>query len=190
MRVFLDVETTAITNLLPDRIFLIVCKDDKQITYFKEDELDKFSSYIGRYDEFVGHNIIGFDAPVIKKIIGVDLHEKGKVIDTLVLSRLFDPVREGGHSLKSFGERLKFGKLDFKDFSEYSDEMLEYCIRDVELTERVLGYLIKHNPDFSREAIRLEHDIARIITQQENNGFLFDVTKADLLLGKLREKKN
>ena len=35
MRVFLDVETTAITNLLPDRIFLIVCKDDKQITYFK-----------------------------------------------------------------------------------------------------------------------------------------------------------
>ena len=190
MRVFLDVDTTAITNLLPDRIFLIVCKDDKQITYFKEDELDKFSSYIGRYDEFVGHNIIGFDAPVIKKIIGVDLHEKGKVIDTLVLSRLFDPVREGGHSLKSFGERLKFGKLDFKDFSEYSDEMLEYCIRDVELTERVLGYLIKHNPDFSREAIRLEHDIARIITQQENNGFLFDVTKADLLLGKLREKIN
>ena len=190
MRVFLDVETTAITNLLPDRIFLIVCKDDKQITYFKEDELDKFSSYIGRYDEFVGHNIIGFDAPVIKKIIGVDLHEKGKVIDTLVLSRLFDPVREGGHSLKSFGERLKFGKLNFKDFSEYSDEMLEYCIRDVELTERVLGYLIKYNPDFSREAIRLEHDIARIITQQENNGFLFDVVKADLLLGKLREKIN
>ena len=46
MRVFLDVETTAITNLLPDRIFLIVCKDDKQITYFKEDELDKFGSYI------------------------------------------------------------------------------------------------------------------------------------------------
>ena len=190
MRVFLDVETTAITNLLPDRIFLIVCKDDNRITYFKEDELDKFGAYIDRYDEFVGHNIIGFDAPVIKKIIGIDLHEKGKVIDTLVLSRLFDPVREGGHSLKSFGERLKFGKLDFKDFSEYSDEMLEYCIRDVELTERVLGYLIKHNPDFSREAIRLEHDIARIITQQENNGFLFDVTKADLLLGKLREKIN
>ncbi len=190
MRVFLDVETTVITDILPDRIFLIVCKDDKQITYFKEDELDKFGAYIDRYDEFVGHNIIGFDAPVIKKIIGIDLHDKGKVIDTLVLSRLFNPSREGGHSLKSFGERLKFGKLDFKNFSEYSDEMLEYCIRDVELTERVLGYLIKHNPDFSREAIRLEHDIARIITRQENNGFLFDVVKADLLLGKLREKIN
>lgn len=190
MRVFLDVETTVITDILPDRIFLIVCKDDNRITYFKEDELDKFGAYIDRYDEFVGHNIIGFDAPVIKKIIGIDLHDKGKVIDTLVLSRLFDPSREGGHSLKSFGERLKFGKLDFKNFSEYSDEMLEYCIRDVELTERVLGYLIKHNPDFSREAIRLEHDIARIITRQENNGFLFDVAKADLLLGKLREKIN
>ena len=191
MRVFLDVETTHIVNnRLPDRIFLIVCKSEKGITYFRENEMDKFVSYIDNYNEFVGHNIIGFDAPVIKKIVNIDLHDKGKVIDTLVLSRLFDPVREGGHSLKSFGERLKFDKLDFKDFSEYSDEMLEYCIRDVELTEKVLGYLIKHNPDFSREAIRLEHDTSRIITQQENNGFLFDVTKAELLLGKLREKIN
>ena len=191
MRVFLDVETTHIVNnRLPDRIFLIVCKSEKGITYFRENEMDKFVSYIDNYNEFVGHNIIGFDAPVIKKIVNIDLHDKGKVIDTLVLSRLFDPVREGGHSLKSFGERLKFGKLDFKDFSEYSDEMLEYCIRDVELTEKVLGYLIRYNPDFSREAIRLEHETSRIITQQENNGFLFDVTKADLLLGKLREKIN
>ena len=137
MRVFLDVETTHIVNnRLPDRIFLIVCKSEKGITYFRENEMDKFVSYIDNYNEFVGHNIIGFDGPVIKKIVNIDLHDKGKVIDTLVLSRLFDPVREGGHSLKSFGERLKFDKLDFKDFSEYSDEMLEYCIRDVELTEK------------------------------------------------------
>ena len=190
-RVFLDVETTEIiAGSLPEKIFLIVCKDDKGITYFKENDFDKFVNYINNCNEFVGHNIIGFDAPVIKKIIGVDLHKIGKVIDTLVLSRLFDPVREGGHSLKSFGERLRFGKLDFKDFSEYSDEMLEYCIRDVELTEKVLAYLIKGSPDFSSEAIRIEHEISRIIAQQENNGFLFDLMKADLLLGKLREKIN
>ena len=190
-RVFLDVETTEIiAGSLPEKIFLIVCKDDKGITYFKENDFDKFVNYINNCNEFVGHNIIGFDAPVIKKIIGVDLHKIGKVIDTLVLSRLFDPVREGGHSLKSFGERLRFGKLDFKDFSEYSDEMLEYCIRDVELTEKVLAYLIKGSPDFSSEAIRIEHEISRIIAQQENNGFLFDLMKADLLLGKLKEKIN
>jgi|TARA_B100001250_G_scaffold364425_1_gene344476 DNA polymerase I-like protein with 3'-5' exonuclease and polymerase domains len=190
-RVFLDVETTEIiAGTLPEKIFLIVCKDDKGITYFKENDFDKFTSYINSCDEFVGHNIIGFDAPVIKKVIGVDLHKTGKVIDTLVLSRLFDPVRDGGHSLKSFGERLRFGKLDFKDFSEYSDEMLEYCIRDVELTEKVLAYLIKGSPDFSSEAIRIEHEISRIIAQQENNGFLFDLMKADLLLGKLKEKIN
>ena len=184
MRVFLDVETTVITDILPDRIFLIVCKDDKQITYFKEDELDKFGTYIDKYDEFVGHNIIGFDAPVIKTIIGLDLHDKGKVIDTLVLSRLFNPSREGGHSLKSFGERLKFGKLDFKNFSEYSDEMLEYCIRDVEIKERVLGYLIKNSPDYSSEASRIEHDIARIIKRKENKGLLVEVVKADIWIGK------
>ena len=88
-RVFLDVETTEIiAGSLPEKIFLIVCKDDKGITYFKENDFDKFVNYINNCNEFVGHNIIGFDAPVIKKIIGVDLHKIGKVIDTLVLSRL------------------------------------------------------------------------------------------------------
>ena len=53
-----------------------------------------------------------------------------------------------------------------------------------------MDYLIKGSPDFSSEAIRIENEISRIIAQQENNGFLFDLMKADLLLGKLKEKIN
>ena len=53
------------------------------------------------YKEFIGHNIIGFDAQLLK-VLGVDLFKIGKVTDTLILSRLFKPVREGGHSLRAF----------------------------------------------------------------------------------------
>ena len=192
-RLFLDIETPMITGgSLPNKIFLIVGKDaeSKEIFSFTEDKLEDFKTLVSNYDEFVGHNIIGFDAPVIHKVLAIDLHQQGKVIDTLVLSRLFNPVREGGHSLKSWGDALRFDKLDFKDFSQYSDEMLTYCVRDVEVTEKVLTYLIRKYPDFSKEAIRLEHDVSRIITQQERNGFLFDMGNAHLLLGKLREKIN
>ncbi len=192
-RLFLDIETPMITGgTLPDKIFLIVCKDteSKQLFTFTDDKFDEFKTLVSSYDEFVGHNIIGFDAPVIHKVLAIDLHQEGKVIDTLILSRLFNPVREGGHSLKSWGETLRFDKLDFKDFSTYSDEMLTYCIRDVEVTEKVLTYLIRRYPDFSKDAIRLEHDVSRIITQQERNGFLFDLGNAHLLLGQLREKIN
>ncbi len=192
-RLFLDIETPMITGgTLPDKIFLIVCKDteSKQLFTFTDDKFDEFKTLVSSYDEFVGHNIIGFDAPVIHKVLAIDLHQEGKVIDTLILSRLFNPVREGGHSLKSWGETLRFDKLDFKDFSAYSDEMLTYCIRDVEVTEKVLTYLIRRYPDFSKDAIRLEHDVSRIITQQERNGFLFDLGNAHLLLGQLREKIN
>ncbi len=192
-RLFLDIETPMITGgILPDKIFLIVCKDteSKQLFTFTDDKFDEFKTLVSSYDEFVGHNIIGFDAPVIHKVLAIDLHQEGKVIDTLILSRLFNPVREGGHSLKSWGETLRFDKLDFKDFSAYSDEMLTYCIRDVEVTEKVLTYLIRRYPDFSKDAIRLEHDVSRIITQQERNGFLFDLGNAHLLLGQLREKIN
>ena len=177
-RLFLDIETPMITGgILPNKIFLIVGKDaeSKEIFSFTEDKLEDFKTLVSSYDEFVGHNIIGFDAPVINKVLAIDLHQQGKVIDTLILSRLFNPVREGGHSLKSWGDALRFDKLDFKDFSQYSDEMLTYCVRDVEVTEKVLTYLIRKYPDFSKEAIRLEHDVSRIITQQERNGFLFDM---------------
>ena len=60
-RVFLDVETTEIiAGTLPEKIFLIVCKDDKGIRYFKENDFDKFTSYINTCYELLGHKIICF----------------------------------------------------------------------------------------------------------------------------------
>ena len=55
-----------------------------------------------RLTVLIGHNILGYDIPVINKLYDVDL-SRNNIKDTLVMSRLFNPVRENGHSLKTWG---------------------------------------------------------------------------------------
>ena len=138
-------------------------------------------------DKLIGHNIIGFDIPVINKLTGVDLSSK-KLVDTLVLSRLFNPVREGNHGLESWGFRLDMPKGDFKDFSNLSREMITYCERDVLLNKRVYDALSKEKHGFSRDSIDLEQNIAGILNKQREKGFLLDVKFASLLLATLKDK--
>ena len=127
-KLFLDIETTEIIKgKLPTTIWCMVAICDKgNIVHYTPDNLHQFKTDASNYSEFIGHNIIGFDGPVIKKVLGVDLFKLGKVTDTLILSRLFNPVREGGHSLKAFGEKFGYHKLDFNDFTKFSQEMITY----------------------------------------------------------------
>ena len=67
----------------------------------------------------VGHNIISFDLPTIKKLYP-DWEYSGKVLDTLIISKLANPnlmlgdanrkrlppKLKGSHSLKAWGYRL------------------------------------------------------------------------------------
>ena len=90
----------------------------------------------------IGHNIIGFDAPVLENVWGIHIPIH-ILIDTLVLSRLYSPSIDGGHSLDSWGKRLGDHKIDFSDYDGgLSDEMIEYCKQDVKLTTTVYKYLI------------------------------------------------
>ncbi len=188
-KLFLDIETTLFNGTLPNKIWCLVTICDKgNIVYYTSDDIHKFQNVAVNYSEFIGHNIIGFDAPVIKNVLGVDLFKIGKVTDTIILSRLFNPVREGGHSLKAFGLKFGYKKFDFNDFTKFSQEMLKYCIRDVKLLIQVYTLLNRQGVNFSKESIELEHDVAKIITQQVSNGFLLDQEKAHLLLARLQQR--
>jgi len=188
-KLFLDIETTLFNGTLPNKIWCLVTICDKgNIVHYTSDDIHKFQNVAVNYSEFIGHNIIGFDAPVIKKVLGVDLFKIGKVTDTIILSRLFNPVREGGHSLKAFGLKFGYKKFDFNDFTKFSQEMLKYCIRDVKLLIQVYTLLNRQGVNFSKESIELEHDVAKIITQQVSNGFLLDQEKAHLLLARLQQR--
>ena len=189
-KLFLDIETTKIIKgELPSTIWCVVTICDKGNTvYYTPDNLHQFKIDASNYSEFIGHNLIGFDAPVLKKVLGIDLFKLGKVTDTLILSRLFNPVREGGHSLKAFGEKFGYHKIDFDDFTKFSQEMLTYCIRDVKLLIQIYNLLMRQSKNFSEQSIELEHKVAEIIEQQVSYGFTLDQEKAHILLARLQAK--
>jgi len=87
----------------------------------------------------VGHNVCGFDELVLKKLFNYKIKKTVKVRDTLVMSRILDYRRFGdeGHSLETWGRYLGFPKQEFNDWSQFTQEMLEYCINDVDLGEKI-----------------------------------------------------
>ena len=176
-----DIETD---DLKATKLWCIVAQDldSNEIFRFAPHQIESGLELLKSADALIGHNIIGFDIPVIKKLTGVDLSNK-KLIDTLVLSRLFNPTREGGHSLEMWGYKLNYNKIEFEDYSRYSKEMMQYCVRDVQLNTQVYHRLIQQeSKGFSKESARLEQGCSLILKEQEQNGFQFDQPKAEKLL--------
>ena len=161
--------------------------DTEHVCSYWGDKLDKGLQALQDADKLIGHNIIGFDIPVLKKLTGVDLSGK-KLIDTLVLSRLFNPVREGNHGLESWGFRLDCPKIEFNDYQTFSIDMVKYCERDVLLNKRVYDILRREAKGFGADSIKLEQETARIIAAQRKHGFLFDQKAASLLNAEVNEK--
>ena len=187
MQLVFDIETD---DLKATKIWCIVAQDvdTGQIYKYSPNNLDEGYKLLSNAETLIGHNIIGFDIPMVEKFGGVDLSHI-PVIDTLVLSRLFNPTREGGHSLETWGYKLNYKKIEFDDNLNFSKEMLDYCVRDVQLNSVVLKKLREESKGFAKDSIALEQDVAKIIKQQETNGFKFDHINAELLLADLREKK-
>ena len=185
-RLVVDIETD---SLDAKEIFCIVAKDldDDRIYTFTQKNMEYCKPLLEQSDILVMHNGVSFDAPVLKRLLGCNI-PLSKIRDTLLLSQLADPMREGGHSLAAWGEKLGFAKIEFEDFSRYSDEMLKYCIRDVELTAKVYTTLVPELKKFSPRSIKLEHQIRAIIDKQEENGFALDEPKAMQLLAKLTDE--
>ena len=186
MKLVFDIETD---DLDATKIWCICAYDlDKERMYsFGPDKITEGVELLKKADKIIGHNIIGFDIPVIHKLTSVDLSSVS-ISDTLVLSRLFSPTREGNHGLESWGYRLGFNKIDFKTFSEYSSEMLKYCENDVLLNAKVYNHLKKESKGFSKQSVELEHEVAWILARQREHGFLLDVKGASLLVAKFEEQ--
>ena len=106
-------------------------------------------------DCIAGHNVIGYDLPVIRKLTNRSKYI-GDIYDTLVLSRLYHPnlieidkKRQwrhmplqlyGRHSLEAYGYRLGEYKGDFgktSDWQEWSQEMQDYMVQDVNVTTKL-----------------------------------------------------
>ena len=118
--------------------------------------------YLEVADILVGHNIIGFDIPIIKSIYPW-FSPRGTIIDTLLLSRLYHPnlldidkkhnwnhmplQLYGRHSLEAYGYRLNEYKGNFgktTDWSDWSQEMQDYCVQDVAVNTKLCKHFEKY----------------------------------------------
>ncbi len=198
-----DIETDGLVEDCT-KVHCIVIYDiekDKMLSFTGEEKLDGLF-LLKNFSRIIGHNIISFDIPALEKIYKWQPDSKQEIIDTLVISKLVYPDRAvrdaknksidrdqyGRHSLKSWGQRLGFTKGDYTDFTEYCQEMLEYCERDVELNYKLYQKLLEAN--FSDESVQLEHEIHKICLRQTENGFPFDTRKAVKLYSILADKRN
>jgi DNA polymerase I-like protein with 3'-5' exonuclease and polymerase domains len=202
MRIALDIET----NMAHDVIHLCVTQD------IDTGEVRKWKAPTGLWDYLkdatliAAHNGISFDFPILNRLWKTQIGLR-QAYDTLVVSRLIEPTRLGGHSLEAWGETLGVKKLDYKAtwqwmmnrdeaysgecFDAPVDVLLEhYCLRDVSVLRTLFTHLeaLLLDKDFSGESVRLEHQVASIINKQEKNGFKLDTIHATCLLAELKGK--
>ena len=187
MRAIVDIETD---SLNATKVHCIVAKDiDSGRVYpFPPDLVTEFKSWAQGVKQFIMHNGLSFDAPVCNRLLGTNI-KPDQVLDTLVLSQLFYPIRDG-HSLKAWGERLGFPKGDVDTFEVYTPDMLEYCKQDVNITHQLLNEMKKEGKNFSPYSIKIEHDVRVIVNKQERNGFYLDMKKTMNLLNSQFENKS
>ena len=180
--------------------------DTNEVYTFDPTQTQEALEFMDNAKTLIGHNIIDYDLRVLKKLY--DYTYKGEVIDTLVYSRTIWPhIKEvdfklnkakhfplkliGSHSLKAWGHRLGELKGDFnsgsESFATYTPEMLDYCIQDTEVTAKLYSKIMEKN--FSKEALDLETEIHTLLIEQQQNGFPFDVPKAEALFAKLQGRK-
>ena len=182
--IYLDLEAD---GLDPTQIWCVVTRENgvSQVHTNRNTLCDALAGSVS----VCGHNLIGYDLPVLKRLWGLSVAPE-RVVDTLVLSRLFDPSKSGGHSLRNWGNELGFPKGDHSDWSCLSPEMIDYCMRDVEVTEAVHKKLVTEMSGFEHQSIDLEHKVQFIIHQQERNGWTLDQRLARELCATFKEGMN
>lgn len=151
--------------------------ETKQFGSFHEDTKEDCKAFLESQDLVVGHNIIEFDLPTLKRLWNVNVSVK-HVYDTLVMSRLADPKRPSGHSLKEWGNKLGVYKDHFEDWTHWSQEMEDYCRQDCVVCYAIYKKLQQELQGFSKLSQDLEHRSQWLLAKQHYNGFDFDMDAA------------
>jgi len=154
----------------------------------------------------IGHNICGFDIPLLERIypklmkeLKVDIVKKpGKFFDTFLFSCIRFPDIKGGHSLDAWANRLDMPvkKIAHEDWSVLSKAMLKRCVADVAITRELQIHMTK-TAKFDqgkderisfKKPLKLEQQVAYIHAQQTIRGVRFNVKKGVALFDLLKKR--
>ena len=201
MRLVFDIETD---GLDATKIWCLVIKDIDTGRIMKyTDESDKYDgnirmglSLLQHAKLLIAHNGIGFDALVIKKLYDIDLYDGDRFFDTWIASQVLNYRRPHKHGLAGWGDHLRYHKGDYDDWSQFSEKMMEYCVRDVNLNAAIynqlmieLNVMAKRNPKI-RRGLRNEMATAKFDAYCRYYGWSFDKDKALNLLDKIKSRMN
>src|SRR6187402_320449 len=135
---------------LLDKVTIVHClsyqtySEGKQITDGSFTNYDDIRVFCKAQKILVGHNIIKYDMPVLRKLLGID--SDAILIDTLALSWYLYPMRKK-HGLEVWGDELGVPKPVITDWKNLSiQEYIFRCESDVEINrllfQQMLEYLI------------------------------------------------
>lgn len=139
---------------------------------------------LAEYNTIAGHHFLSFDVGAIDHLLPGTLLPSHRILDTLVVSRLVNYSRRGGHSIEAWGETLgvkKEGK-GITDWSTYTPLMLARCKSDVVINRRVLEGFMRFlkDPDWD-QAIEIEHFVQAQAQRMHETGLPFSVEGAQRL---------
>jgi DNA polymerase I-like protein with 3'-5' exonuclease and polymerase domains len=194
-RLVFDIET----NGLLDAVSKVHCicvydVDTKEAHSYHGETLQSGLQALASADVLIGHNILGYDIPVLVKLH--KFSHKALIRDTLLCARvIWSDVKEkdfaawkagklpgdciGIHSLKAWGYRLGCLKGTYgetSDWATFSPEMLSYCEQDVQVTAKLWERI--ESKQYSEQCLDLEHAFAAVIGRQERFGVTFNEPEA------------
>ena len=204
---FFDIETQAIDNWdtledLKTLHCMVVIDYEEKVHRFQADNIKDGLALLSEHDFVIGHNAINFDGPALKHLYGWTHHS---IFDTKIIAQLSYPDLKaddfkrqefpkkliGSHSLKAWGVRIGIHKDDHgetEDWSEWSQEMEDYCVQDVKVTASLFHFLVEKKK-YSHQALMLETSFAKSMRKQTETGFPFDKDSAGELIKTLMVRR-
>ena len=188
-----DIEATGFLPDLKtkDNLLCLAIKEfdtnDRPIIYTDHSGDRPFAEGVSRLagaDLIVLHNGLAYDSPAIVRFYGEGSIPHDRIYDTLVASR-FRNSEKRQHSLEALGQELGFPKTEQPAFTEYTDDLANYCANDVDVLHEIFKDLW---PGKVSSALQLEFDFAAVMSMQEQHGFRLDLEKAQTLADDCRQE--